>query len=72
MKALRYGALVAASAAGAAPAFAQTTPTGPSFTSLTSAIDASTLVTGLLAVGAVMIAPRLARMGINWIKGSVK
>lgn len=63
-------AAVAASTAVAAPAFAA--GTGPDFTSLTSGVDVSTLVTGLLAVGAIMVGPRLARMGINWIKGSVK
>ncbi|WP_271298911.1 hypothetical protein [Sphingomonas sp. CV7422] len=64
-------AAAAASIAGTAPAFAQAA-TGPDFTSLTNSVSPTTLVTGLLAVGAVMIGPRLARMGINWIKGSVK
>ncbi|EPR17568.1 hypothetical protein M527_16030 [Sphingobium indicum IP26] len=58
----------AALAAASAPAFAA----GPDFTSLTGAVDATTLVTGLLAVGAIMIAPRLARMGIRWINGGVR
>ena len=42
------------------------------FTTLTAAVDVSTVVTALLAVGALTIGPRIARMGINWIKGAVK
>lgn len=61
-------AAVAATPFAAGPAFAA----GTDYSSLTGAVDATALVTGLLAVGAIMIGPRVARMGINWIKGSVK
>tara|TARA_A100001391_G_scaffold177171_1_gene140807 strand:+ start:400 stop:549 length:150 start_codon:yes stop_codon:yes gene_type:complete len=42
------------------------------FSSLTAAVDVAAVTTALLAVGALTIGPRIARMGINWIKGAVK
>lgn len=41
------------------------------FSPLLSAVDEQTLVIALLAVGAIMIAPRVARMGVDWIKVSI-
>lgn len=42
------------------------------YSTLTGAVDGSTIALAILAVGALMIVPRLARAGANWIKGSVK
>ena len=41
------------------------------FSILTSSVAVGGIVTGLLAAGAAMILPRIARMGVNWIKASL-
>ncbi|WP_125445775.1 hypothetical protein [Sphingobium indicum] len=38
------------------------------FTPLLNVVDVRSLVTSLLVVGAIMIVPRLAAMGIAWIR----
>lgn len=58
-------AVVPASMAAAVPAFAQAT--GPDFTTLTGAIDVSTTITAILAVGALMVGVALAVMGVRKI-----
>jgi len=62
-------AAIAASMAAAGPAFAQTA--GVDTSSLTGAVDGTVITTAILAVGALMITPRLAKMAIRWVKGSV-
>lgn len=39
------------------------------FSSLTSAVDASTIVTAIVAMGAVMILPGVAKWGVRKIAG---
>ena len=66
-----FGMLIAATAAttlGAGSANAAALD----YTALTGAIDAQTIALAILSVGGLMVVPRLARMGVNWIKGSVK
>lgn len=58
-------AVVPASLVASAPAFAAAT--GPDFTTLTSAIDVSTTITAILAVGALMVGVALAVMGVRKI-----
>jgi len=76
-KKVLLGVAVASTAVLAAPVFAQAAPTGASsvdFTSLTSSIDFSTVVTGILAVAAIMIGVYVAIKGakilMSMIKGS--
>jgi predicted phage tail protein len=42
---------------------------GTDFSSLTSAVDASTIVTAIVAMGAVMILPGVAKWGVRKIAG---
>ena len=35
------------------------------------AVDTAPIVVGLLAIGALMIVPRIASMGVHWIKMAV-
>lgn len=42
------------------------------FADLLDAIDPGTLVAGILAVGALMVVPRLARMGSYWIQAQIE
>ena len=67
---MRFIALAAAAAStlAAAPAFAAGSV---DTSSLTGAIDGTVVTTAILAVGALMITPRLAKMAIRWVKGAV-
>jgi hypothetical protein len=38
---------------------------------LTGAVDGTIITSAILAVGGVLILPRLAKMAIRWVKGSV-
>lgn len=38
------------------------------FSALTGAIDVSTVATAIIAVGALIIVPRVAAFGVRWIK----
>ena len=76
-KKVSLGVAAGSAAVLAAPVFAQSSPTGASsvdFTSLTSSIDFSTVVTGILAVAAIMIGVYVAIKGakilMSMIKGS--
>lgn len=42
------------------------------FTSMTGAVDAATIVTALLAIGAVLILPKAAAWGVRTVKGLVR
>ena len=42
------------------------------FTAMTGAVDATTIVAGLLAIGAVLILPKAAAWGVRTIKGLVR
>jgi hypothetical protein len=42
------------------------------FTSLTGAVDASTIVTALIAIGAVLVLPKAAAWGVRTIKGLIR
>lgn len=42
------------------------------FSAMTSAVDAGTIVTALLAIGAVLILPRAAAWGVRTVKGLVR
>lgn len=55
-----------------ATAMAQTTPTGPDYSSLTEAIDFSTTTTAILAVGALAVGLALVTVGIRKILRMVK
>lgn len=64
------GAALAVVASVPMIAHAQATP--PDLTELTSAIDVSTVITGVLGVGATMIGVYLAVLGYQFIKGMIK
>jgi len=42
------------------------------FTSMTSAVDATTVVTAILGVGAITIVAPFALTAVRWLKGAVK
>ena len=42
------------------------------FTAMTAAINAGTIVTALLAIGAILILPKAAAWGIRTVKGLVR
>jgi|GEM_PF-4353652 len=46
-----------------APAFA----TGPDYSSIASAVDATTIVAGITAIAAVMMLPRVAKWGYRQV-----
>ncbi|WP_271298909.1 hypothetical protein [Sphingomonas sp. CV7422] len=41
------------------------------FASLIHAVSVTTVVAGVIVVGSSMILPRVARLGVDWIKGTV-
>lgn len=59
--------------AAAASAQAQeVTPTPLDFSAFTDAIDVSTVVTAIMAVGVIMIGPRLAVYGVNMFRRMIR
>lgn len=56
----------------ASPALAQTTPTGPDYSSLTDAVDFSSTTTAILAVGALAVGLTLVTVGIRKILRMVR
>lgn len=62
---LAVGAAIAASALTSVPALAQAT--GPDLTPLTDAVDVSTIITAVLAVGAILVGLALAMKGARWV-----
>lgn len=63
-------AVLPALSLAASPAFADATP--PNFTALTGAIDVSTTVAAILAVGAVVVGVSLAVLGVRKVIGMVR
>lgn len=59
---------VAAAAVIGAPAFA----TGPDFSTLTAAVDFSTVATGVLALAALMVVPKVAAWGARKVIGFIR
>ena len=57
--------------ASVVPAFAQAA-TGTDFTSLTSAIDFSTVGTAILAVAALMVVPKVVAWGAKKVLGFIR
>ena len=75
-KVRNLGALVTLGAASlvASPAFAQTTggSGGADYSSLTSAVDWSTAITAMIAVGGILATVLVARKGIRFVLGALK
>lgn len=42
------------------------------FSTITGAVDGASIVTGLLAVGAVLVLPKVAAWGVRTIKGLIR
>ncbi|CAN7598567.1 hypothetical protein [Variovorax paradoxus] len=61
---IALGSLVA----GGAPAFAA----GPDFSTLTAAVDFSTVVTAVLAIAALMMLPKVAGWGARKVLGFIR
>jgi hypothetical protein len=59
-------------AALSASVLANATGTGPDFTSLTSSVDFSTVITAVLAIGAVIMLPKVAVWGTRKVLAMVK
>lgn len=57
---------------GAASAFAQTAPSGPDFSSLTSSINLSSVSTGVLAVAGILIGVYVTIKGAKILMSMVK
>lgn len=41
------------------------------FSDITGAVDAASIVAGILAIGAVVMLPRVAAFGVRWLKRMV-
>lgn len=54
-----------AALAGSVPALAQTTATGPDFTTLTTALDVSSITEMIMAVGGVLVLIALTTAGVR-------
>lgn len=67
----RFLALIAAPASmlAAAPAFAQN---ATDYSTLTSAVDFSSVKTALLAVAAILVGVLIVRKGIRFVMGAIK
>lgn len=72
MKSIRNAALSALAAVGALPVLAHAEPVPPDMTTLTGAIDVSTVVTAVLSVGGVVIGVYLAVMGYKIIASLIR
>jgi hypothetical protein len=68
----RSGALGIAASLSSVAAFAQTAPTGPDMSNLTSAVDFGTVTTALLGVAAALIVVYIAWKGAKIILTAVK
>lgn len=67
----KLGAALAVASMGLAGAANAQTASAVDLTPLTGQVDGSVITTAILAVGGVLILPRLAKMAIRWVKGSV-
>lgn len=65
----KYGALVVGGLA-TVPVFAQAT--APDFTTLTTSVDFSTVATGVLAIAALMVVPKVAAWGAKKVIGFIR
>lgn len=54
------------------PAMAQTAPTGPDFSTLTSGISFTTVVTAIMAVAAASTIVYIAIAGVKWVIGRLR
>lgn len=71
-KIARLALVSAAGLAMAAPAAAQTAPAGTDYSTLTSAVDWSSAITGMLAVAAVVAGVLVVRKGIKFILAAIR
>lgn len=70
MQKSKFSLLIATLAAMAAPMAAHAE--APVFTSLTGAVDFSTVGTAILAVGALVVVPIVVTKGTRWVLGMIK